>query len=140
MCLAKLISDSEIRRFYSYKYVDDYSEGILNKRTVELGNWHGATIFIMGVLAIALLLFFVTLVVGSFFVQISVIYDVATNPASSKYVNLFVVTFAITSIITSWLIFILQLPMPEVDLSNYSKLACCSLTIEHRKYEASFLL
>ena len=64
-----------------------------------------------------------TLTAGLLFIQISVIYDVIIKPSSPQYVNLFVIVFAIASILFSWVVDILQLPLPEVDISNYDRLS-----------------
>jgi len=121
-CLKKLSPDKRVRKYYSYTFVDGYFDGLSSKNQAPSTYWHGAAVFIMGLMGVFLLLLLVTLVAGSFFIQISVIYDVATKPALSQYINLFVLAYAIVSILFSWLVSIIQLPMPEIDLSNYSKL------------------
>ena len=121
-CLKKLSPDDRVRKFYSYTFIDGYFDGLSSKNRDPSTYWHGFTVFIMGLLGVLLLFLFATLVAGSFFIQISVIYDVATNPALSQYINLFVLVYAISSILFSWLVSIIQLPMPEIDLSNYSRL------------------
>lgn len=122
-CLKKISPDARIRQFYSHLFLDEYFEGLTGKNTGASTVWHGFTVFMMAACGLMLIFLFLTLLAGSFFIQINVIYDVAIRPASSHYVNLFVITYAIASILFSWLVSILQLPMPEVDLSNYAKLS-----------------
>lgn len=121
-CLKKIAPNADIRQFYSHLYLDEYFDGFLAKNSGPSTFRHGFFVILMVIFGITILFLFLTLIAGSFFIQISVIYDVATKPASSHYLNLFVVIFAIASILFSWLIGIIQLPMPEVDFSNYSKL------------------
>jgi len=122
-CLKKLAPDARVRKFYSYNFIDEYFDGLMGRKSGSSSYLHGFAVFIMALLAFTLIFLLITLVAGSFFIQISVIYDVATKPATSHYVNLFVVVYAIVSILFSWLVSIVQFPMPEVDISNYSKLA-----------------
>lgn len=122
-CLKKISPDAGIRQFYSHIFFDEYFEGLIGRNTGESSREHGFTVFMMAAFGLVLIFLFLTLLAGSFFIQIIVIYDVAIRPSSSHYVNLFVITYAITSILFSWLVSILQLPMPEVDLSNYAKLS-----------------
>jgi len=122
-CLKKLSPDASIRQFYSYTYVDDYSDGITSKNIGTFTIWHGFTKFMSAALVLTLIFLFLTFIAGSFFIQINVIYDVATKPDSPSYINLFVITFAIASILFSWLVSFIQLPMPEVDINFYSKLS-----------------
>lgn len=122
-CLKKLSTDARVRKFYSYTFVDRYFDGLPSRKSGRSTYWHGFAVFIMALLGFTLLFLFITLVAGSFFIQISVIYDVATKPATSQYINLFVLAYAIASILFSWLVSIIQVPMPEIDFSNYSRLA-----------------
>lgn len=122
-CLKKLSPDKRVRKFYSYNFVDGYFDGLSSRNTDPSTYRHGVAVFIMGLLGFLLLFLLITLVAGSFFIQISVIYDVATKPALSQYINLFVLVYAIASILFSWLVSIIQLPMPEIDLTNYSRLS-----------------
>jgi hypothetical protein len=122
-CLKKLSPDTNIRKFYSYRFIDEYFDGLLNAKPRESNSWHAFSVFIIISFGLVLLFLFFTLVISSFLIQIYVIYDVVTKPTLSYYMNLFVVTFAITSIAFSWLTSIIQLPMPEIDYSNYSKLS-----------------
>ena len=122
-CLKKLSPDAKVRKFYSHTFFDDYFDWLSNKKSGPTAYWHGISVFIMGLFGLTLLFIFITFVAGSFFIQISVIYDVATKPATTHYINLFVLVYAIASILFSWLVSLMQFPMPEVDLSNYSRLA-----------------
>jgi hypothetical protein len=123
-CIKKLSPDAKIRKFYSYTFIDNYFDWLstTNRQFGPSTYRHGFAVFIAALLGVTLLFLLITLLAGSFFIQISVIYDVATKPATSQYVNLFVLVYAITSILFSWLVSIIQFPMPEVDLSNYSRL------------------
>jgi len=122
-CLKKLAPDASVRKFYSYTFIDDYFDGLTSRSMGEATYWHGSVKLITVLFGITLLLLLITLVAGSFFIQISVIYDVATKPSTSEYINLFVLAYAVASISFSWLVSIMQFPMPEVDISNYSKLS-----------------
>ncbi|MDF1587999.1 MAG: hypothetical protein P1P93_02415 [Gammaproteobacteria bacterium] len=122
-CLKKLAPDESTRKFYSFTFTDDYFDGLISRNSGASTYWHGSVKLLTVVFGFTLLFLLITLIAGSFFIQISVIYDVATKPSLSQYVNLFVLVYAITSILFSWLISILQFPMPEVDLRNYSRLS-----------------
>ncbi|WP_339021829.1 hypothetical protein [Aeromonas salmonicida] len=121
-CLKKLSPDAKTRKYYSLKFVDEYFEWLPSRPTEKSISWHGFTIFLMVFLVVTLMLLFFTILVGSFFIQINVIYDIAINPSSSKSVNIFVLSVSISAILLSWLITIVQLPMPEVDVSNSLRL------------------
>ena len=122
-CLKKLCPDARVRKFYSYNFIDEYSDGLVSKWAHSSTYWHGFAVFLRALLGFTLLFLLITLVAASFFLQISVIYDVATKPASSHYINLFVIVYAITSILFSWLVSVIQFPMPEIDLSFHTKLS-----------------
>lgn len=122
-CLRKLAPDASTRKFFSYRFIDDYFDGLISQNTGSSTYWHGSVTLLTAVFGLILLFLLITLVAGSFFIQISVIYDVATKPSLSQYVNLFVLVYATASILFSWLISIMQFPMPEVDLGNYSRLS-----------------
>lgn len=112
-----------MRKFYSYIFVDGYFDGLFSENKNPSTYWHGVAVFIMRLWASLFILLLVTLGASSFFIQISVIYDVATKPALSQYLNLFVLVYAIASILFSWLVLVIQLPLPEIDLSNYLRLS-----------------
>lgn len=122
-CLKKLTPDANTRKFFSYRFIDDYFDGLISQNMGSSTYWHGSVTLLTAVFGLTLLFLLITLIAGSFFIQISVIYDVATKPALSQYVNLFVLVYAIASILFSWLISIMQFPMPEVDFGNYSRLS-----------------
>ena len=121
-CLKKIAPDATVRKFYAHMFLDEYFEWLPGRDPSHATRSHGVVALLMMAMALVLIFLFITLLAGSFFVQIYVIYDVIINPVASKYINLFVVTFAISSLLFSWLLGILQLPMPEVDISNISKL------------------
>lgn len=121
-CLKKLAPDGKIRKFYTHMIIDDYFEGFFDKEYHETRRPHGFRVFVMLIFVFITILLFLSLIVGSFFIQINVIFDVIENPSTSYYINFFVISISVMSILFSWLISIMQLPMPEVDISNYSKL------------------
>ncbi|MCH4294192.1 hypothetical protein MJ923_07725 [Shewanella sp. 3B26] len=135
-CLVKIAPDENIREFYKHQWIDSPSDGLLKKINVnEKVREHGFNMFLLGALILVLGLFLITLVLASFFIQIVVIYDVAVNPATDWYINKFVIFFALSSIVFSWLLLILQMPMPEVDYSNYEKISKLEKD-EPEKYKA----
>lgn len=121
-CLKKLAPDPAVREFYSYVHLDSYFDPLIKETGTPSSRSHGLAVLLLAIFGFTLVLLMLALLAASFLLQVNVIYDVATNPASSKYVNLFVVAFSLTAITLSWMIGILQLPLPEVDLSNYEKL------------------
>lgn len=121
-CIKKLYPDAATRKYYSIQFVDGYFEWLPNHPREKNVYWHSFTLFLMISFVIILMLLFFTLLAGSFFIQLAVIYDIAVNPSSSKYFNMFVLLVSISSILLSWLIIIIQLPMPEVDNNNLFKL------------------
>lgn len=122
-CLKKFAPDENIRKFYSHIIIDDYFEGFFDQGFHGTRRPHGFRVFVMLIFVVITILLFLSLIVGSFFIQINVIFDVIENPSTSYYINFFIVSISITSILFSWLVFIMQLPMPEVDISNYAKLS-----------------
>lgn len=120
--LEKIFPDADIREFYSHVYVHKFIEALLHDVRGVHRRPHGFTLFLVAAFAIVLVSLLVTFLVASFVLQIAVIYDVATNPASPKYLNAFIVFFSLTAIGLSWIIGILQLPLPEVDVSAYTAL------------------
>jgi hypothetical protein len=122
-CLKKLAPNPDVKNFYSHLFVDNYFDWFTGKSSNESTIQHGFTVFLNIIFSLTLLILFFTLLAGSFFIQINVIYDVATNPSLPKHINIFIVTFSIVSISFSMLVSIIQLPMPEIDLSNISKLS-----------------
>jgi hypothetical protein len=120
-CLKRLAPDPRVREFFSYTRVDSYFDPLI--KTVEgTSRAHGLAKFVVALFLITLVLLFLGLMVASFLLQLNVIYDVAVHPASSKFVNLFVITFSLAAIALSWVIAAMQLPLPEVDLTFYAKM------------------
>lgn len=122
-CLKKFVPDEDARSFYSHLYVDEYFDGF------NLGDsknapflFHHFTAVVMIMFLLMLLFLILTLLSVSFFIQIFVVYDVVIKPASVWYVNYFVVVFSVVSILSFWLVLILSLPMPWVDLGYYSEM------------------
>lgn len=122
-CIKKITPDDNIQRFYSYKYIDEYIDGLMPIKSSKPSTWHGFSVFITTLFGLMLLFLLFTLLTASFLIQIFVIYDVIINPSSSYYIHLFVTAFAIVSMLSSLLVSIIQFPMPEVDNSNYLKLS-----------------
>jgi hypothetical protein len=122
-CLKKLSPNAKVRKFYSYTFFDEYFDGLTNRRADSSTRLHGSAVFLMALFGFTLIVLFITLVAASFFIQISVIYDVATKPSLSHHLNLFVIIYSIASISFSWLVSSIQFPMPEIDLNYYTKLA-----------------
>lgn len=133
-CLKKLAPDPGVREFYSYLYLDNHFAPLVKESSAPASREHGFVLILLAIFGITLALLFLTLLAASFLLQVIVIYDVATNPASSQYVNVFVVAFSLTAISLSWMIGILQLPLPEVDLSNLEKLTALRES-DQAKYE-----
>ncbi|HEY9030122.1 MAG TPA: hypothetical protein VIM93_02070 [Kangiella sp.] len=115
-------NNDDIGKFYSIFFIDDYFSWFPVHSNQEGRSWHGFTLVLLSIFVIATLILIAIIYIGSILVQIVVIYDVATKPASHEYFNTFVVIFTIASIFFSWLVTFMQLPLPEVDTSNYSKL------------------
>jgi len=118
-CLSKMAPDAKVREFYKQIWFNDYFETLIVKR---YSGGHGVTTFLVGLFALILVFLLMTLVLASFFIQVNVIYDVAKNPSTSEYINLFVVAVSISSIIFTWLVNIMQLPMPETNYGMYDVL------------------
>lgn len=97
-CLYKLSPDVKMRKFYSQKFISDYLDPLIDIKAREYSYPHFFPKALLTVFIVVFFFLFLTLLAGSFFVQISVIYDVIVNPALSKYINLFVISFAIASI------------------------------------------
>ena len=121
-CIKKLSPDEKIRKFYKHIYLNDYFDGLIWNGYTPGRTRHKAVSFLLFIFAITLIFLLATLVAGSFFIQINVIYDVATKPSLPNNINMFVIVFSITSIAFSWLVAAIQFPMPEIDYSNYAKL------------------
>ena len=122
--LVKIAPNEKIREYYKHVWVDEPWEDIFKKNIEEKRvRIHGFSVFLSISLALILAMFLMSLFLVSFFIQVVVIYDVAMNPSSPGFINTFVVIFALASILFSWLLTIIRLPMPEVDYSNYDKLS-----------------
>jgi len=121
-CIKRITLNSEIRKFYTYKYMNKYFDGWTYITSKKEHKWHSIAIFLMFMLVLILFILFMSLMIVSFLIQINVIYDLIKNPSSSHFINLFVVFFAIVSILFSWTVTVIQLPLPEVDNSNSKKL------------------
>lgn len=123
-CIAKIAPDEKVRDFYKHIWVDHASDALFkNIIKGEKVQQHGIYVLLVTFLALIFVLILITLVLASFFIQIVVIYDVFVNPATPGYMNTFVIVFALSSILFSWLVSLIQMPMPEVDYSNYGKIS-----------------
>ena len=121
--LNTMFQNADVREFATHIYSDEFFDPLLKDHRASLNRPHGFASFLVATFGMALLSIFVALIAASFILQATVIYDVATNPSSSRFINLFIVIFSICAISLSWLIGILQLPLPEVDLSTNTKLS-----------------
>jgi hypothetical protein len=121
--LNTMFRNADVREFSTHIYSDEFIDPLLKDRRASLNRPHAFASFLVATFGIALLSVLVALIAASFVLQASVIYDVATNPSSSRFTNLFIVIFSVSAISLSWLIGILQLPLPEVDLSANTKLS-----------------
>ena len=123
VCIEKISPKEGVRGFYKHMWGDHLGDVLVPKSINEDDIFdHSFTLYLGRVFAIFIVLFITVLFLLSFFIQIAVIHDVATNPSSSKTINLFIVVLSVASILISWLINILQMPMPELDYSNVSRL------------------
>lgn len=120
--LIKLIPDQDVRDFSVHIYSDNFLDPLLSDRSVPHRRPHGVTILLVAVFGITLVVLAIALIAASFVLQISVIYDVATNPSSSILLNRFIVAFSLGAIALSWMIGALQLPLPEVDAESSIRL------------------
>ena len=64
----------------------------------------------------------VAVLVASGFVYFSVLADVLMHPSTSRWINLFVVGFAITAQLMALILYVLRIPLPYIDYSNSEKL------------------
>lgn len=87
------------------------------------GVYHTGIIKILYLLCFILIIYILLLfMAGAFFVQISIIYEVYSNPISQKYVNWFVVSIAVAAQILSVCLLLMRYPLPVRDYENLSKL------------------
>jgi hypothetical protein len=119
-CLKKIVPDPTVRSFYQQLYVRDYFDAIIRDRGRTAPR--GLTVFLSVALAVFLVVLGIALLVASFSLQVTVFYDVATRPASSKIVNLFIISVSLAAILLSWVISLMQLPLPEINAAYYRKL------------------
>ncbi|MDX1810112.1 MAG: hypothetical protein R3331_11290 [Sulfurospirillaceae bacterium] len=122
-CLKKLSPNSNIRKYYSYTFLDEYSDSFVYKEANKSIVPHGFTLFVMSMFALILIFLFIAFLVGSLFIQINVILSVINQSSTSHYIHIVIISISLLSIILSWVMIIAQLPMPEVDISNYEKLS-----------------
>lgn len=134
-CLKRLAPEPRVREYFSYIHVDNYFDPLVKPATGGKSKQHGLTLFIFTMFLVVLFTLLLALMIGSFILQLNVIYDVAVNPASPKFVNVFIVIFALLSIGLSWLIGFMQLPLPEIDMSFYRKLEEIKSVDEERHKE-----
>ena len=122
VALKKLFPNPHVLEFAAHIYTDGYADPLIKDRQIAHLRPHGFTVFLVAAFGIVFLAVLVALLASSFILQIAVIYDVANNPSSSPFINRFIVAFSLGAIALSWLIGLLQLPLPEVDLGAYTKL------------------
>lgn len=115
LALQKLIPEKDVRDFSAHIYFDNFLDPLLSEQTVPHRKPHGATMILVAVFGMTLVTLVLAILAASFVLQITVIYDVATNPSSTPFINRFIVAFSLGAIALSWMIGALQLPLPEVD-------------------------
>jgi hypothetical protein len=123
VALQKLIPEKDVRDFSAHVYFDNFLDPLLSERTVPHRKPHGVTMLLVAVFGMTLMTLALAIVAASFVLQISVIYDVATNPSSTQFINHFIVAFSLGAIALSWMIGVLQLPLPEVDIEASMRLS-----------------
>ena len=122
-CLKKLSPEENVRGFYKHLFLDEPLDVFSSKPTGEKIYWHGVVGLLIGIFLLTILLFTISILVAFYFIQLSVIYDVYTNPFSGENrLSNFIVSIACLSIFISILIYILKIPMPIIDYGVYSKL------------------
>lgn len=122
-CLKKISPNEIVRKFYSNKFIDDYIDSFVPESSGGATVPHSFATFVLGGFVLVLIALLVALLVGSFLIQISVIVDVIRRPSLPFYLNIFIVSISIASILLSWILLIIQMPMPEVDFSNSVRLS-----------------
>lgn len=122
VALKKLFPNPQVLEFAAHIYTDGYADPLIKDSQAAHIRPHGFTVFLVAAFGIVFLAVLIALLASSFILQIAVIYDVANNPSSSPFINRFIVAFSLGAIALSWLIGLLQLPLPEVDLGAYDKL------------------
>jgi hypothetical protein len=120
--LRKIYPDTNVREFASHIYSSEYFDALLKDNKTESRSPHGFTIALVTFFIIAFSALTIGLIAASFILQINIISDVAKNPSSAPGINAFIVAFSIGSIALSWLVGMLQLPLPEVDIGAYARL------------------
>lgn len=121
--LQKLYPDPDVLEFATHLYADNFIDPLIKDHKRPDRVPHVLTRTLVAVFGVALIALAATFVFASFVLQLSVIYDVATKPASTPLVNTFIVAFALGAIALSWLVGLLQLPLPEVDVGVYTQLS-----------------
>lgn len=122
VALKKLFPNPQVLEFAAHIYTDRYADPLIKDGQSAHIRPHGFTVLLVAAFGIVFLAVLIALLASSFILQIAVIYDVANNPSSSPFINRFIVSFSLGAIALSWLIGLLQLPLPEVDLGAYDKL------------------
>ena len=123
VALCKVFPNADIREFASHIYSDAYIDALVKDRRLDSRSPHGFTTALVAFFGIAIVALTIGLLVASLLLQISVISDVASKPSSSPAINAFIVAFSLGSIALSWLVGMLQLPLPEVDIGAFIKLS-----------------
>jgi len=122
-CLKKISPEKNVRDFYKHLYLNEPLDVYSSKPTGEKKYWHGVVDLWIGFFILAMILFLVSILVAFYFIQLSVIYDVFTNPISrDNHLSIFIVSVACLSILVSILIYTIKIPMPIVDYGVYDKL------------------
>lgn len=122
VALKKLFPNPQVLEFAAHIYSDGYADPLIKDSQAAHIRPHGFTVFLVAAFGIVFFAVLIALLASSFILQIAVIHDVASNPSSSPFINHFIVAFSLGAIALSWLIGLLQLPLPEVDIGAYAKL------------------
>ena len=113
------------QKLYSLSWLDDFEFGGEHEYDsdgrLSIYNHKFKDIIIFGS-AISLGIYGILLCLTVVYLEIAVIYDVATNPSASKTINLFVVIFACISLLSSWFMILSKIKLPMINVDYYDKL------------------
>jgi len=121
-CIKKLYPDEDAREFYSLMYFDSGFGWIASLKNEKSKSWHGAVVILLVAFAAIGVALFSVIYAGSIFVQISVVVRILTSSEVDGFLRYLVPAYVGGSILFSWLIYVLQLPLPLKDFEYYSKL------------------
>jgi hypothetical protein len=117
--------DGVVRKFYGAKFKPIFFDQVLNlKFTLSSTKQHHGMvlIFIMiWFLVLVLLAFSFTIAIG--YVQVFVVYALATQPSSNPMLQQFSVIFATGGILLTWLGLLFSIPLPAIEYKNLYQLS-----------------